>query len=87
MTPAERFLLKHLSERGGTEKFKSYWKNDIYEVVSCHPKLPIYQIKLENGENIIRTVHGNLLMKYNYLPVESKIPYSNLSTLYRKPKN
>ena len=53
LTPGERVLLKNLSERGGTGKLKSYWENDIYEVVSCHPELPIYQIKPENGANKI----------------------------------
>ena len=37
LTPGERVLLKNLSERGEIEKLKSYWDNDIYEVVSCHP--------------------------------------------------
>ena len=75
-----------MSERAGTGKLKSYWENDIYEVVFCHPKLPIYQIKPENGGNKIRTVHRNLLMKCNDLPVETQSPYSTLSTWNRKPK-
>ena len=49
LTPGEKVLLINFSERGGTGKLKSYWKNDIYEVVSFHPELPIYQIKPENG--------------------------------------
>ena len=63
LTPGERVLLKNLSERGGTGKLKSYWENGIYEVVSYHLELPIYQIKPKNGGNKIRTVHRNLLMK------------------------
>ena len=51
MAPGERVLLKSLSERGGTGKLKSYWENDIYKAVSCHPESPIYQIKPENGGN------------------------------------
>ena len=75
-----------MSERGGTGKLKSYWENDIYEVVSCHPELPIYQTKLENGGNKILTVHRNFLMKWNDLPVETQNPYSALSTSNQKPK-
>ena len=86
LTPGERILLKKLSERGGTGKLKGYWKSDVYEVVSCHPKLHIYQIKPGNGGNKIRTVHRNLLMKCNDLPVETQSPYSTLSTWNRKPK-
>ena len=86
LTPGERILLKKLSERGGTGKLKGYWKSDVYEVVSCHPKLHIYQIKPGNGGNNIRTVHRNLLMKCNDLPVETQSPYSTVSTSNRKPK-
>ena len=86
LTPGERILLKKLSERGGTRKRKGYWKSDVYEVVSCHPKLHIYQIKPESGGNKIRTVHRNLHMKCNDLPVETQSPYSTVSTSNRKPK-
>ena len=86
LTPGERVLLKNLSEKGGTGKPKSYWENDIYEVVFCHPELPIYQIKPENGGNKIRTVHRNLLMKCNDLPVETQTSCSTLSTSNQKRK-
>ena len=75
-----------MSERGGTGKLKNCWQNDIYEVVSCLPELPIYQIKPENGGNKIRTVHRKLLRKCNDLPAETQSPYSTLSTSNRKPK-
>ena len=86
LTPGERVLLKNLSERGGTGKLKSYWENDIYEVVSCHLELPILQIKPENVGNKVPTVHRNLLMKHKDLPVETQNSYSTLSTSNRKPK-
>ena len=73
-------------DRGGTGKLRSYYENDIYEVVSCQPELSIYQIKLENGGNKVQTVHRNLLMKCNDLPVETQSPYSMFSTTNRKPK-
>ena len=79
-------MLKKFSERRGTGKLRSYWENDIYGVISCHTKLPIYQIKPENVGNKIRAVHRNLLMKCNDLPVETQSPYSTLSTGNRKPK-
>ena len=79
-------MQKNLSERGGTGKLKSYWKNDIYEVVSCHPEWPIYQIKPENVGNKIWAVHWNLYMKCNDLPVETQSPYSTLTTSNQKPK-
>ena len=85
LMPGETVLLKNLSEQGGTGKLKSCWENDIYEVVSCHPELPIYQIKQGNVGNKIRTVHRKLVMKCNDLPVETQSPYSTLSTSNQKP--
>ena len=76
----DRVLLKNLSERGGTGKLRSFFEDDIYCVDSCHPELPIYKIKPEKGGNKIRTVHRNLLMKCNDFPIETKSPFSTLST-------
>ena len=61
-------------------------RETYHEVVSYHPELSIYQIKPENGGNKTRTVHRNLLMNCNDLPVETQSPYSTLSTSYQKPK-
>ena len=67
-------------QRGGTGKLRSYWENDIYEIVSCHLKSPIYQIIPEYGQNTIQTVTWNLLMKYSHVPFETQNPYSTFST-------
>ena len=73
-----------MSGRGETGKLKSYWENDIYEIVSCHLLLPIYQIKLEQSGNKIRIADRNLLMKCNDLPVETQSLYSTLINSNRK---
>ena len=75
-----------MSGRGETGKLKSYWENDIYEIVSCHPVLPIYQIKLEHSGNKVRIAHRNLLMKCNDFSVETQSLYSTLSNSNRKLK-
>ena len=75
-----------MSGRGETGKLKSYWENDIYEIVSCHLLLPIYQIKLEQSGNKIGIAHRNLLMKCNDLPVETQSLYSTLINSNRKLK-
>ena len=33
--------------RKETEKWRSFFEDDVYNVVFCHPNLPIYQIKPE----------------------------------------
>ena len=60
-----RVLLRNVSETGGTGKLRSYWEKEIYVVVSCDPELPIYKIKSENGNKLVKTVHRNLLLKCN----------------------
>ena len=61
-------MFRNVSERGGTGKLRSYWEKDIYVVVSCDPELPIYKIKPENGNKLVKTVHRNRLFKCNELP-------------------
>ena len=63
--PNDRVLLRNVSETGGTGKLRSYWEKEIYVVVSCDPELPIYKIKSENGNKLVKTVHKNLLLKCN----------------------
>ena len=62
----DRILLKKFIQQRGRRK-TIFFENNIYNVVSCHPDLPIYQIKSETGGNKIRTVHRNLLKKCNDL--------------------
>lgn len=53
----------------GTGKL-SFWENDIYVVASCDLELPNYQITPENGRILVKTVHRNLLLKCNKLPLD-----------------
>ena len=72
LEPNDRVLVRNVSERGGTGKLRSYWEKDIYAVVSCNPELPIYKIKPENGNKPVETVHSNLLLKFNELPLDNQ---------------
>ena len=72
LEPNDRILFRNVSERGGTGKLRSYWKNDIYVVVSCDPQLPIYKIKQENDNKPVKTVLRSLLLKCNELPFDKK---------------
>ena len=80
LNPEEGVLFKKLLQRRGTGKLRSYWENDIYEIVSCRPKSPIYQIVPECSENAIQTVNWNLLMRYSHVPFETQSSYSTFST-------
>ncbi|KAL3966228.1 nuclear receptor co-repressor 2 [Sarotherodon galilaeus] len=68
--PGNRVLLRNLKERGGPGKLRSYWEDTVYVVVSQKsPDIPVYEIKPERGGKS-RTVHRNLLLPCDSLPVE-----------------
>ncbi|XP_056237881.1 uncharacterized protein LOC130172928 [Seriola aureovittata] len=68
--PGNRVLLRNLRERGGPGKLRSHWEDTVYVVVSQKsPDMPVYEIKPERGDKS-RTVHRNLLLPCDSLPVE-----------------
>ena len=68
-------MIRDVFEKRGTVKLRSYWKNDIYVVVSSDPDL---RIKPKKGSKPIRTADRNLLLKCNELPIEASNPYFKL---------
>ena len=69
--PGSRVLLRNLTERGGPGKLRSHWEDAVYVVVSQKsPDIPVFEIKPERGGRS-RTVHRNLLLPCDSLPVET----------------
>lgn len=84
----DRVLLKKFIQQRGRRKTEKFFENNIYDVVSCHPDLPIYRIKSEKGGNKIRTVHRNLLKKYNDLPIKTDpLPFLSTKRKCKSSKN
>lgn len=78
-------LIRNLSERGGTGKLRSHWEKDVYTVVEKkNDSIPVYTVVKENGKGVKRTVHRNLLMPCDHLPVE--LPDETSKKLTRKAK-
>lgn len=68
--PGNSVLLHSLKEQGGPGKLQSHWEDTVYVVVSQKsPDIPVYEIKPERGGKS-RTVHRNLLLACDSLPVE-----------------
>ena len=73
LVPGDRVLLRNLTPRGGPGKLRAFWEEHIYEVESLVGNSGVvYNIKREDGIGPSKTVHRNLLMPCDQLPIEKQ---------------
>ena len=67
----DRVLVKNVSIRG-KNKLANTWKEDVYSVVEQpNPEVPVFVVCKENNKKARRTLHRNLLLPVNFLPLET----------------
>ena len=71
LEPGDRVLVRNLGERGGPGKLRSFWEERVHVIVRrISKKLPVYEVKPENGKGRVRILHRNLLLQCNHLPLQ-----------------
>ncbi|KAJ8013587.1 hypothetical protein DPEC_G00031320 [Dallia pectoralis] len=71
--PGDRVLVRNLTPRGGTGKLRNHWEENIHVVIRQVGKdIPVYEVKSEQGGGRSRTLHRNLLLPCDHLPLENQ---------------
>ena len=74
LMPGDRVLIRNNASPGGPAKLKAYWEDQVHVVVKQpNPDIPVYQLVPESGKGRPRTIHRNLLLPCDYLPVEGQV--------------
>ena len=70
LKPGDKVLIRNVRDKGGSRKLKSYWEEQIFVVDKKKEDLPVYTVHNLKKASDIRTVHRNLLLNCDDLPLD-----------------
>ena len=72
LLPGDRVLVRNVNERGGPGKLRSYWEDNVYQIVRRKSnEIPVYEVIPKSGEGKTRVLHINMLFPCSYLRTEN----------------
>ncbi len=78
LKPGDRVLVRNFKQRGGPGKLRSHWEDLIHVVVErMNDSSPVYVLKPEGKPTPLRTLHRNLLLPCDSLPLQFHVPQRN----------
>ena len=66
----DHVLVRNMREKVGKPKMRSFYEENIFEVVEVREGLPVYKIQNVRKPKDTRVVHRNKLLKVNELPLD-----------------
>jgi len=70
----DRVLVRNLTPRGGPGKLRSYWEEKVHVVVKQRGEGPVYEVRRENQNGPVRTLHRNILFPCDFLSLADEGP-------------
>ena len=64
--PGDKVYVRNLSPRDGSGKLRSFWEQEIAEVIQRHENYLTYTIKTISEPEKVWTLHRNMLMLVNH---------------------
>ena len=74
LAPGDRVLVRIVGLKG-MQKLADRWSAEVYVVVDQpHEDIPVYRVKQETRRGGFKTLHRNLLLPVQHLPLSKQDP-------------